>query len=347
MQAQKKKQLIFLIITTFVVCLFYKYLLPFILPFLFAYWFALFLYPIITKLRMKLGLPQALSTFLIITAFFVLTGLGLFYLFRILIIQLDGFLKNIPFYQELIYAKLEDICCLCDDYFRLNEGSSYEFISTNFIKMQDSIQTKMIPQMTEQAVFILKKAASFSSCLFIVIISTLLILNDKVSLEESYKNSPFYEDIHPVAHKLCSFFGSYFRMQAIVTSIIAIVCSICFFLVKSDYALLFGIFVSIFDAFPILGSGLILIPIAIYHFISGNFLYAAIFFTTYAFCQIIRQTMEPRLLGNRIGIPPIFTIMFIFIGIKFYGIIGVFLGPITYVTIRTILETYQINSSKT
>lgn len=339
----KKQQAIFLVFTTILVYLAYKHLLPLVLPFLFAYWFSLCLEPMIEFLSKHFKLPKCIGTSISIILCLSVVGISLFYLLRVLILQLDALLKNYPIYQQLFFTTLDDICGFCDDYFKLKDGVSYQFITANMTHMENTMRQDLIPQLTEQAIVIIKKTASFFGCLFIIILSTMMILKDKPSLYQNYKKNIFYNDIHAIAGKLSQFFLAYFRMQAIITSIIAVGCSVCFFLVKSEYAILLGVFVAIFDAFPILGSGLVFVPLAIFEVVSGNFYATALYLTTYAFCQITRQLLEPRLLGNRIGIPPIFTIMSIIIGLKLYGIIGVLLGPISYVTIKTILEEYQAN----
>jgi len=72
--------------------------------------------------------------------------------------------------------------------------------------------------------------------------------------------------------------------------------------------------------------------------INGNIYGAAILFTTYLLCQIVREILEPKLIGNQIGIKPLFTLISMYIGVRLFSIAGFFLGPIGLIIIITIVR---------
>jgi predicted PurR-regulated permease PerM len=100
-----------------------------------------------------------------------------------------------------------------------------------------------------------------------------------------------------------------------------------------------GIFIAILDALPIIGSGMILIPWSIIMLINGNIFAAAILITVYLLCQIIREIVEPKLIGNRIGIRPLYTLMSMYVGLKLFGIAGFILGPVGLIIIIAIIKS--------
>ena len=63
--------------------------------------------------------------------------------------------------------------------------------------------------------------------------------------------------------------------------------------------------------------------------------------STYLLCQITRQFLESRLLGDTLGLAPIYFVMSLFIGIEFYGLSGVVLGPFSVLLIKTLYQLYK------
>lgn len=76
---------------------------------------------------------------------------------------------------------------------------------------------------------------------------------------------------------------------------------------------------------------------------SQNIFNAVILMSIYLLCQVVRQILEPKLIGDRIGINPIITIMAIYIGFEVYGVMGFILGPISLVIIRAIVEVINFS----
>lgn len=342
--SQKKKlQYIFYIAAiTFIVYLLYRFFLPFVIPFVFAYWIARLLTPMVDFSEKHIRLPRMIGNPFFLFLFFSLLGTGVYLLLRTLMGQVDALLRNIPIYQQFLATSLKTMCHGCDEIFHLSKGATHQFLTTNLNQVTTSIKTEFMPAFTEQALDVIVKTAGFLGCLFFIFLSSLFLLKDLPIIQDAYRRSPFYPPVHTVLGTLNHVLSSYFRMQGIITSINAIVCTLGLILIKNGYALLLGIFIAVFDAFPILGSGLIFIPWGLFQLLAGNIFQAAVLFTLYALCQLIRQTLEPRLLGSRIGILPIYTIISIYIGMKLYGIVGVFLGPLSLVTIQTVLSALHI-----
>jgi len=118
--------------------------------------------------------------------------------------------------------------------------------------------------------------------------------------------------------------------------LISTVCTLGLFLIKNAYAMLFGVAIGLFDAFPVLGSGLILVPWSILCFIRGKAFAGAVLLTLFGVCQFLREYLEPKLLGGKMGIRPVQSLMAIYIGYELFGVLGLFLGPFGLVLIKSI-----------
>ena len=75
---------------------------------------------------------------------------------------------------------------------------------------------------------------------------------------------------------------------------------------------------------------------AIICFIKGNMFSGAVLLTLYGICQFFREYLEPKLLGGKMGIRPVHSLMAVYIGYELFGISGIFLGPMGLVLIKSL-----------
>ena len=129
---------------------------------------------------------------------------------------------------------------------------------------------------------------------------------------------------------------AYVKTQVILILLVSTVCTLGLLLIKNNYAMLFGVTIGIFDAFPVLGSGFILVPWAVISFIKGKAFSGAILLTLFGICQFMREYLEPKLLGGKMGIRPVQSLMAVYIGYELFGVFGLFLGPFGLVLIKSI-----------
>ncbi|MBQ3277051.1 MAG: sporulation integral membrane protein YtvI [Oscillospiraceae bacterium] len=94
------------------------------------------------------------------------------------------------------------------------------------------------------------------------------------------------------------------------------------------HPLFIGILVGIFDAFPIVGSGTILIPWAVITLITGNVARGIALLALYLIITVVRQIIEPRIVGQRVGLRPIVTLTCMYVGTRLFGGVGLFAVPI-------------------
>jgi predicted PurR-regulated permease PerM len=110
-------------------------------------------------------------------------------------------------------------------------------------------------------------------------------------------------------------------------------------LIRNPYALLLGILIGIVDAFPVLGSGSILVPWAVAELIGKDFFQAAVLLTIYVITMLAREVMETHLMGKEIGLKPLYVLMAVYVGMKLFGVGGIFLGPVGLTILKTVAET--------
>ncbi len=103
---------------------------------------------------------------------------------------------------------------------------------------------------------------------------------------------------------------------------------------KTDYIFVIAFITAIVDIFPILGTGTILLPWAAYALITGNYGLAIGIVVIYIVITVLRQFIEPKMVAENLGLPPILTIFGIYIGLKLFGVLGFFIVPLVIIMIK-------------
>lgn len=299
----------------------FRFLLPLVLPFVMAYFFAKMVSPIISFLEKHLHWRHRVSVlFVVFFVFLVLAGFA-GYMISLAVSQTMLLLQKLPVYQQMISKTLEDMCCHCDRVLDLVGGTSYRYIENQVENLYHTIGTEVLPRMSSYVTQIFRWVFTIASAVFIFVISTVLILFD-----DTFPR--IRGTIRPYAVRLRKAGLAYIKSQGIILFIIATIISVGLLLMGSDYAIILGIGIAIFDAFPVLGSGVILIPWAIIKIMGGNYYAAAILITVFAIAAFLREVLEPKLFGKELGLKPLYILISVYVGVKLLGISGVLLGPI-------------------
>lgn len=118
-------------------------------------------------------------------------------------------------------------------------------------------------------------------------------------------------------------------------------------IMANSYIYLIALAIAIFDILPVAGSGGILIPWALISLITGSTPQAIGLIVMYAIITCIRQYIEPKIVGDSLGINPIITLAGLYFGLKLFGFMGMFIVPISVMTIKAFNDTGRIHIWKT
>ena len=102
------------------------------------------------------------------------------------------------------------------------------------------------------------------------------------------------------------------------------------------YIIAISIAVAIVDIFPVLGTGTVMVPWGIINFFTGNIGLGIGLIIMYVLITVIRQILEPRLVALNVGIHPVLTLMGMYLGVQLFGVIGIFILPITFVLLKAL-----------
>lgn len=120
--------------------------------------------------------------------------------------------------------------------------------------------------------------------------------------------------------------GGYFKAHFQIMIVIFFITVIPFAFMGISYSGLLAAVIAIVDFLPFFGAGTVLIPWAVYRLVTGSYTYAAILFVIYVVVLIVRQALEPKLIGDNIGTSPFETLVFMLVGYRLAGMLGLIVG---------------------
>ena len=120
--------------------------------------------------------------------------------------------------------------------------------------------------------------------------------------------------------------GGYFKAHFQIMIVIFFITVIPFAFMGISYSGLLAVVIAIVDFLPFFGAGTVLVPWAFYRLVTGSYTYAAILFVIYVVVLIVRQALEPKLIGDNIGTSPFETLVFMLVGYRLAGMLGLIVG---------------------
>lgn len=161
----------------------------------------------------------------------------------------------------------------------------------------------------------------------VTIVATALMITQYEQIREMMKSNTFGEVVIALAKDLSVAGGDYLKAQGTIMLIITGVCIVALKLVGNEYAVLVGVVIGIFDALPFIGTSIVFIPWAVIVFLQGNIWMGMYYLFLAGATSLLRQFLEPKLIGQRVGANPLMVLISIYLGLQVYGIWGVVLGP--------------------
>lgn len=105
-------------------------------------------------------------------------------------------------------------------------------------------------------------------------------------------------------------------------------------LFQSGYIAVIAVVTAIVDIIPVLGTGTIVLPWAAYSFIVGDYGMGIGLMVIYVTVTVIRQIVEPKLVAGQLGLPPFMTLIAMYLGLKIFGVLGVFILPLVIIMLK-------------
>ncbi len=311
------------------------------MPFILALFTAFVLEPLINLVIRIFKLKKRFPAVVIVFIMFILFLAILLYLtITRLINETIRFVERIPGYFVEITDYSEEIII------RFNETVAN--LPAVVIDEIEELNTSLITWATNMAQDALAMLAGWAQAIpnavvvtIIYLIALFLFSLDLPKYKDSFFNLFHEENAKKVRYMLqrsTRFFTGFFKAQFLVSVIIFIVSYIGLMIITPKNALIMSLVIWIIDFIPFIGSIAVLAPWGLFHLISGDMELAVGLFILAGILLIIRRTVEPKVMGDQIGLPTLPTLAGLWIGLYFLGIIGLIIGPLTIIAIYSAKE---------
>lgn len=352
MNIEKKRQ--FIINTVFyaiIICLVLivcKYLVPILLPFILAFIMASVLVIPAKKLAGKNSKIRRFCAIIVGVVFFVLLFLGIAFLGVALVDWFLGFLEFIPhLYQEeilpmlnFLYLELAERLTFADPELTAKINGVFQNFIGNIGNFISSFSVNAIKAITSGIAgipgLIIKLILMIISCFFFLLDYD-KIMAFFVSLIPKGKEKNFETIKWYVTNTLLVYIKSY----SLLFLMTYVELSIGFQILGIPYAPIIGLMVAVFDILPVLGTGGILLPWTVVLLVMKNIPMGIGMFVLYLVITVIRNTMEPKLVGKQIGLHPLATMISLFVGLKVVGFWGMLIFPTTLAVLSSMKKEIQ------
>ena len=261
----------------------------------------------------------------------ILVGLGTF-----LISKARTFVQNVDFWTDSVSQLIAGLSTEIEEFFQLQHGTVEQWISERVTELGECLTRPGDGLLTGslRSLSVAGRRGTFVVVSFIcVVLFAREIEGWKQGLLSLAAIEPAIDHILSIilriGKKLGGMIKTYLRTQTIILICISITAMIGLYLGGTSEGWFYGMLAGFMDFLPFIGTGIVLIPIGVMAFLKGKVGSGVIILLTYFMCVIIREFLEPRLLGNSLKFSPVAILISVYAGVIYYGIGGVILGPVT------------------
>lgn len=325
----------------------YSYIAGF-MPIILAFLTALAFEPLIKLMQERLNWQKRLPAVAVVFISYVILLSTILYLaVAKLLQQLIRLIQQLPEHISTV-LKINDY--LANEINRLiSDFPQKELIIREIDKQGDILINKTSALATDAIPFITSSIQAIPGALIIAIVYLITVFMfslDLPNIKEKFYNlfaSETSEKIRYIFKRIGNVVAGFFKAQLLVSIVIFVVSYIGLLFIAPERALLMAVIIWIIDVIPFIGSILILMPWIIYSIIAGNTATAIKLLILQIVLLAVRRTLEPKIMGNHIGLTVLPTLLSMYFGIYFLGVIGLVFGPLIFITIKSALEANIFN----
>ncbi len=317
-------------------CFFGPRLLKFFMPFVIGWLISMLANPLVRFLERKLCLVRKHSSMVIVAGALALV-IGLIYLAvsngaRLL----WSFTKDLPGLYAGIEAevqeslrRLEALFAYAPASFRVSLENLGDNLGNNLGDLVGKMAGSIAPPTVEAAGAVAKMIPSMLVYSVVTVLSAYFFIADRDRIMAFLRShmpewaKSYSQYMRTEARRLIE---GYFIAQFKIMGVVWLILTAGFFVLGVGYGLLWGFLIAFLDFLPVFGTGTALIPWGIVKLLRGEYAFAAGLLLIYVLTQVIRQVVQPKLVGDSLGLNPMLTLFLLYLGFKVKGIAGMILA---------------------
>lgn len=316
-------------------------LLVFFMPFVVGWIIATIANPLVRFFEKRLKIVRKHGTAIVIVLVLAVIVLISYGIIGKIVTEAMEFVKDFPTYMESIKADYTEISENMNELIdKLPKGISKQVDS--FTDGLGDIGAKLVKGISAPTFGALGQAASHVPSILIGIIFGFLAsyffiadreliygwIGKHIPQDTKEKGIRAFGEVKNVV-------GGYFKAQFKIMFVVYIIVTIGLFILQVPFALLAGLGIAFLDMLPFFGTGTVLCPWALLKFMAGDHKMAIGLLIIYAVSQLVRQLIQPKLLGDSIGLNPFATLFFMYLGYQWGSVLGMIVAvPIAMIIIN-------------
>lgn len=307
-------------------------IIVFFMPFVVGFILSLIANPLVRFLEKKIKIKRKYGTVIMIIFVIAVVVLACYGAGLLLVIGIRGFMEYLPTMYENAGIELNE--ALTKLQALIHKVPAFAHVDVGeFGNMLQDMLNEMISDYKGPTV---SAISGFANSIPDVLVSSIMGLlatyfftadRDKIisALERNLPNSLKEKTMMVYGHILRAV-GGYFKAQFKIMGVIYVVITIGLMILGVNFAWLIGFGIAFLDMLPVFGTGTILIPWAVIKVFSGNITMAVGMVILYAVSLVMHQLIQPKLVGESVGLDPFATLFFMYIGYKIKGVIGMIIA---------------------
>lgn len=307
-------------------------LLRFFMPFVVGWILALLANPLVRFLERRVKLVRRHGSMLIIIAALAIV-IGLFYGAGLLVYrEMGSFLADAPEIYQSVIAEIGDALQngrKLAEYFPQNLQPPLLAFSDNLDGLFGKLVSRAAEPTVQIAGHVAKSIPNLLVNMVIIILSSYLFLADRESIMRWLKEhlpAFVFRYIEYMKRDAKGLIGGYFLAQFRIMCVVALILAAGFLVLGVRYGVLLAFLTAILDFLPIFGTGTVLFPWAVVKLFAGEYAYATGLILLYILTQVVRQIIQPKIVGESMGLPPLMTLFLLYLGFKLRGLTGMILA---------------------
>lgn len=307
-------------------------LLHFFMPFVVGWILALLANPLVRFLERRMKLVRRHGSMLIIIAALAIV-IGLFYGAGLLVYrEMGSFLADAPEIYQSVIAEIENALQngrKLAEYFPQNLQPPLLAFSDNLDGLFGKLVSRAAEPTVQIAGHVAKSIPNLLVNMVIIILSSYLFLADRESIMRWLKEhlpAFVFRYIEYMKRDAKGLIGGYFLAQFRIMCVVALILAAGFLVLGVRYGVLLAFLTAILDFLPIFGTGTVLFPWAVVKLFAGEYAYATGLILLYILTQVVRQIIQPKIVGESMGLPPLMTLFLLYLGFKLRGLTGMILA---------------------
>ncbi|MBR3691407.1 MAG: sporulation integral membrane protein YtvI [Clostridia bacterium] len=306
-----------------------RHVLWLFLPFIIGFVLSRLLLRPVSLLKERLHIPARLSAAVLTLVLCGGLGTGLYFAVRGIISGVVSLAQGLMNFVTVFEYRFADLVEKLESFEILQGVEIGESLVSTLQKLATTgLSSGLLPG-------VLRTAGSVPQILLMlvaIILSTFFFVSEDAAVSRFIRallREKLYDRMQQTKKLLFSGLFGWLKAQAILGSVNFAVLTVGFLIIGNTYAPLIALIIAILDILPVLGSGTVLIPWALIALFMGNYRYAIGCAVLYLLCIFVRNLLESRIVGHQIGLHPLVTLMSIYIGYCLFGVIGMFIVPVT------------------